>query len=275
MDRVRTSNPGSRAAPSILAVTELRPVGLLALRAAASATIRFGTLIWRCLLRFTTLAGERSGRERGAALITVLLILSPVAVLGTALLTISAIEVAIARNYALDVQLLYLAEAGLEHARGYLDASAEPSSALLSRLAGADGTLSDFTRPEVLLQGDDHSYLPSDAAKRNPGQSLMDLTGRRVGRYHVFVRKDVADGRGTTIDTNGIIALLSLARIGFGRKVIELEARRGAIASLARSAHTGRTGRIFRTGGLSVIHDRRPRSARPAPSKRHRRNLAV
>jgi len=163
--------------------------------------------------------------KRGVALILALLFLAFLTILGGALLTTSTIDIWISENYKTGTQGLYLAEAGIDQARETLRTAASPTD-LLTVAAGADRTLSVAADLTTLLATDDQPLIPSDPSLRATGEALTDSTGRVIGHYHVWLRNDVADGIGTLADTNEVLTLLSFARIGNTRTVMEVTAKR-------------------------------------------------
>jgi Tfp pilus assembly protein PilX len=90
--------------------------------------------------------------ERGVALILALLVLSFLTILGGALLTTSTIDVWISDNYKTSTENLYLAEAGVDHARQILRNTSQTPSELLAVAAGPDHQLSTSTDLGTLLQ---------------------------------------------------------------------------------------------------------------------------
>jgi hypothetical protein len=170
--------------------------------------------------------------DRGMALITALLILSFLTVVGGAMLSSSRIDVLIADNYRTNIQLQFLAEAGIEAEREALRASSNDLSDDLDTFAGVDNTLSTSLDLTTLLASDDRTARPSDTGLRTSGQTLTDTLGRTLGTYHVFVRNDVADGLSSTTDTNDVVTLVSIARIGDATKTIEAVVRKAGFPPL-------------------------------------------
>ena len=172
----------------------------------------------------------RAERQRGMALITALLILSFLTIIGGALLMTTTIDVKIADNYKTGTQLLFLAEAGIEAARETLRVSATSISTDLTTAAGADSALSSAWNLTSLLATDDRPLLPANNALRPTGQALIDQSGRTVGTYHVFMRNDLAEAGGptSTADTNDVVELVSIARIGSATKTIVTLVKRGS-----------------------------------------------
>lgn len=151
--------------------------------------------------------------------------LSFLTILGGALLTTSTIDVWIGENYKTGTQTVYLAEAALEDAREYLRTLT--ASTVLDAAAGINNVISVSTDLTILLASDDQPLLPADSGDRTVGKTLTDPTGRVVGTFHVWLRNDVAEGMTTITDSNGVLNLLAIARIGSGRKVIEMTVKKG------------------------------------------------
>src|SRR5262249_43756699 len=150
--------------------------------------------------------------ERGAALILALMILCFLAVVAGALLTTTTIDIWVGDNYKVGTQLVYLAEAGIEDARQALRTSPYTASQLLATAAGADGVLSGSRDlPTLLGKTDDIPFV--NGGDRATGKLLMDLFGRTVGRYSVFLRNDSADAITNLTDANQTLTLLSFGLI--------------------------------------------------------------
>jgi hypothetical protein len=165
--------------------------------------------------------------DSGMALVTSLLILSFLTVVGAAMLSSSRIDVLIADNYRTNTQLTFLAEAGLDSGRESLRTSANDTlSEDLDDAAGGDNTLNTSLDRSALLSGDDQPLRPSSVSLRNAGVTLTDTLGVDAGRYHVFLRNDVVDGEASIVDTNDIVTLVSIARIGDATKTIEAVVKR-------------------------------------------------
>jgi Tfp pilus assembly protein PilX len=159
------------------------------------------------------------GNNRGVALILALLVLSFLTIIGSAFLTTSTIDIWISDNYKTGNQSLYLAEAGIDHAREVLRVSPRSSSEVLAMLAGPDLRLATTTDADTLMAADDQPLIPS--------HELMDSSGRSAGYYTVWLRNDSADGMAALSDTNGVLTLLSLGRVGNSRKLIEVTVEKG------------------------------------------------
>ena len=146
------------------------------------------------------------GTNRGVALILALLVLSFLTVLGSALLTTSTIDIWISDNYKGATQSLYLAEAGIDHARQSVRSSA---ASLTDLLIGAAG-------PDVQLMTADDVPLISRRA-----------IGSAAGTYEVWLRNDAADGMSALADLNDVVTLISVGQVGSSRKTMEVTIQKG------------------------------------------------
>jgi hypothetical protein len=165
--------------------------------------------------------------ERGVALILALLVLSFLTIVGGALLTTSTIDTWISDNYKTSTENLYLAEAGVDHAREILRNATLTPSQLLVLAAGPDHILSTSSDLATLLTGDDQPLIPSDPLLRSTGQPLIDASGQIAGYYYVWLRNDNADGLASTIDSNRTLTVVSIASNWGTRKVIESTLQKG------------------------------------------------
>jgi len=163
-----------------------------------------------------------------------LMLLTFLMILGTALLTSVTLDVAIGENYRSETQLLYLAETGIEEARGLLRDSLKTPSLLLRAAAGTDGVLSDSLDLDLLLDGtDDVPFI--NGGTRSTGRLLLDSSGMPAGLYYVFLRNDAADGMTSLTDSNQVLTLLSVAVLGSSRKVLEVTIMKWKFPSLPAS----------------------------------------
>jgi Tfp pilus assembly protein PilX len=149
----------------------------------------------------------RTFRERGAALITVLLMMTFLGAVGGALLMSVTMDAWISLNYRDAARLIYLAEAGVEEGRERLRTSRMSPSTLLDAAAGSDGVLALSLDLDTLLESDDAPIIEG---------------GDAAGRYRVFLRNDAVDGPANTVDTNGVLTLVSIASKGALRKTLEV-----------------------------------------------------
>jgi hypothetical protein len=159
------------------------------------------------------------GNDRGVALILALLVLSFLTIIGGAFLTTSTVDIWISDNYKSATQSLYLAEAGIDHARELLRTSPRTLTELMAILAGSDLQLSISADTDALMASDDQPLIAS--------HELLDSSGRGAGYYNVWLRNDNADGMAALTDTNEVVTLVSLGQIGNSRKVIEATVEKG------------------------------------------------
>lgn len=148
-------------------------------------------------------------RERGIALVLALLVLAFLSVLGGALLTTSTIDIWIGDNYKKATQALYVAEAGVEHARELLRTSSQTPSEWLTIAAAVDGQL---------LTADDRPVINA---------SFGD------GFYEVRLRNDNGERASSLSDVNGIVTLSSIGQVGVARKTIEVVIKKEGFPEIA------------------------------------------
>jgi len=159
------------------------------------------------------LPGATVEHDRGVALILALLVLSFLTVIGSAFLTASTIDIWISENYKSATQTLYVAEAGIDHGRELLRTSPYAPTDLLASSAGPDRVLSTSTDSVALPLSDDKPFIPP--------QKLP------AGNYTVWLRNDASDGLETLTDTNEVLTLVSLGRVGMSQKLIEAVVQKG------------------------------------------------
>lgn len=187
--------------------------------------------------------------HKGIALVSALLFLAFLSAIGGALLTTATIDLAIADNHRTSVQLRFLAEAGIEAGRESLRSASEELEASLRTASGTDGLVATSRDVVTLLAGDDVPLLPADSALRTEGQTLGGL-----GSFHVFLRNDGIDGEDSTLDTNGVVVLLSLARIGPRKRVIEAEVTRRRFPALRAALTLDGPVAGFDVAGADLLH---------------------
>jgi hypothetical protein len=175
-------------------------------------------------------------QNRGIALILALLILSFLSIIGGALLTTSTIDIWISDNYKTSTQSLYVAEAGIDHAREMLRDSTSTPTQLLIAAAGPDRLLSTSTDLAALLASDDQPLIPSDPSLRSAGQPLIDSSGQVAGYYYVWLRNDNADGKAALTDSNEVLTLLSVGQVWGTRKVIDVTVQKWRFPETAMDA---------------------------------------
>jgi hypothetical protein len=157
-------------------------------------------------------------RERGAALILAILMVSFLAIVGGGLLMSVTLDAHVSLNYRRAARLLYLAEAGIEEGREKLRTSNLTPSALLSAAAGPDGVLELSGDLDALLRSDDVPVLHGNGAEGE--------------RYDVFLRNDAVDGLAHTVDTNDVLTLISVASNLSSRRTIEVALQRRRLPRL-------------------------------------------
>ena len=150
--------------------------------------------------------------NHGAALILAVMMLSLLSILGGALLTSTTIDIWIGDNYKTRTQALYLAEAGVEQAREQLLQSASPLSGLLANASGVDGVVATAHDLRTLRASDDRPLLSA---------------ALREGNYSVWLRNDVVDDFASTLDTNGVVTIVSVGQTRSSVSTIETTIRKG------------------------------------------------
>jgi hypothetical protein len=175
-------------------------------------------------------------QNHGVALILALLILSFLTIIGGALLTTSTIDIWISDNYKASTQSLYVAEAGIDHAREMLRGSTSTPTQLLIAAAGPDRLLSTSADLPTLLASDDLPLIPSDPSLRYTGQPLIDSSGQIAGYYYVWLRNDNADGMAALSDSNEVLTLVSVGQVWGTRKVIDVTVQKGRFPETATDA---------------------------------------
>jgi len=173
-----------------------------------------------------------------------LMMLAFLMMLGAALLTSVNLDMAIGENYRSGTQLLYLAELGIEEARGALLRSTLSASELLRQSAGADGVLSTSRNLDTLLNASDDIPL-INGGDRFAGRLVLDTSGRPAGRVYVFLRNDAVDGIRSRNDSNQILTLLSVAVLGNSRKVLEVTIMKWRFPQLPASLVLAGTPSVF------------------------------
>ena len=139
--------------------------------------------------------GTSHADEKGMALVTGLLLAAVLMLLGTTALLISTTDMKISSNNKSNSQAFFIAEAGIEHARGNLrtdlassSTSAQIIAALSQKLAtrvGANGALSNCTNSLNFYTGgafvtDDVPYIRSNLFR---SRGLSGLSHKRCKKY--------------------------------------------------------------------------------------------
>lgn len=143
-------------------------------------------------------------QNRGVALILALLVLSFLTVLGSALLATATIDIWISDNYKRATQSLYLAEAGIDHGREVLRTPGRTVSEWLSWCAGADAEL--------------------QTADDRP---LIERLASGAGTYEVWLKNDAVDHMASIVDTNEVLILSGVSRVGDTSKTMEVVVEKG------------------------------------------------
>lgn len=185
----------------------------------------------------------------GAALVASLLLLTILTMLGLAAVSTTLFEFLISDNYRDATAMLYLAEAGSEHAREALRvlnaASVDPASFTdeLLQVAGQNGMLNGFAS-----ETDDLPLIPLTPSP----------LGRTKGSYTVYLTNDAAEQSNPLLDSNGRVTLVAVARQpGGGQKIVEKVVMRYA-GPLRQAALYGKAN-VRLDGGTGLLidgHDR-------------------
>lgn len=163
----------------------------------------------------------RGGESRGLALLAALLMLAFLGVIGAALLSSASLDVLIADNYVARTRLDLLSGTGIAEAREALARSSQDLSGQLASGAGSDGRIETSPDPPVLLASDDAAVFQ--------GKDAAGLAGVDPATVEVFLRNDVQDGPDQIADTNGIVTLVSVARLGDWTRVLEADVVRRVV----------------------------------------------
>lgn len=144
-------------------------------------------------------------RERGAVLIVVLLVLVALLGVGVTGLWLTRSTVQIGANIALRNQALYMAEAALERARWWLNASNTPDVELDRQLQGTGHALDNIPngidsagRPN----GVGAIFVDGDGPLANVDFPPPEFGRPSIGRYTVWIRNDTAECRMNTAQAN-------------------------------------------------------------------------
>jgi Tfp pilus assembly protein PilX len=175
--------------------------------------------------------------ERGAVLLIVLLVMLAMLGVGITALFLSSGNLQVSANMNLRTQALYVAEAGLDRARGVLNAP-PPAPVLSTLLAGSSGALDkvptgvDSTGAPngigaLLKEGTvtlrNVSFPPASFA-RSTG-TVNNPTAATMGTYTVWIRNDLAEIRQAsyTTDANDTVVIRSEGIANDGRTTVVLE----------------------------------------------------
>jgi Tfp pilus assembly protein PilX len=178
----------------------------------------------------------RRDAQSGAVLLIVLLVMMAMLGIGMASLFLTQGNLQVNANVNLRTQALYVAEAGIDRARGVLNAPAAPNISAL--LAGSGSALDQLPTGldadgapngigAVLKDGavslNKISFPP--ASFDRSGGTANDPTTTTMGTYTVWVRNDLAEIRAGnyTADTNDTVVIRSQGIANDGRTTIVLE----------------------------------------------------
>jgi Tfp pilus assembly protein PilX len=153
--------------------------------------------------------------EKGMALVAGLLLVAVLMLLGTTAVMTSTTDMKISGNYKSNSQAFFIAEAGIENARGNLRTDLDSSStsaqiiaALSQKLAtrvGANGALSNCTNSVNFYAGG--AFVTDDVP-------YIAATSFGGGTYRVYLTNDVKNTGGvtSTTDTNRRVTLTSFGQ---------------------------------------------------------------
>jgi hypothetical protein len=199
--------------------------------------------------------------ERGAALITVMLVMFALLGLGMTAMWMTSGNLQISATTNLRNQALYVAEAGIEAVRGDLNgATARDISALLT--GGRDATFDNApTPPGVDINGQPNGIgsvyfyadgtrlrdVPFPPASFNRGaSSTADApVSSTMGSYTVWIRNDTGELRQgkITTDSNGSVVVRSRGVAVDGRTEVVLEVTLGGSSSAIPAPPTCNSGK--------------------------------
>ena len=155
------------------------------------------------------------GNEKGIALVAGLLLVAVLLLLGTTAVLTSTTDMKISGNYKSNSQALYIAEAGIERARGQLRvdlAGSTTSSQITTELSqlliarrGPNGALSNSTNSVNFYT--DSAFVTDDVPYRS-------ATSFGDGTYRVYLTNDAKapDTVTSTTDTNRRVTLTSFGQ---------------------------------------------------------------
>jgi Tfp pilus assembly protein PilX len=184
--------------------------------------------------------------ERGAVLIVVMLIMLTLLGLGVMTLWLTSANLQMGGAMNLRTQALYVAEAGLEHARQIMNAQTAPN--LDQLLAGSNATVDDVPTGvdgdgypngvgAILVDGAtplrDISFPP--ASFNRSGGTVNNPVATTMGRYTVWIRNDLAEVRQAryTSDANQTVLIRARGVASDGRTNVVLEVTMVPTATVA------------------------------------------
>jgi Tfp pilus assembly protein PilX len=213
-------------------------------------------------------------RERGAVLITVLLVMLALLGLGVMAMWMTSGNLQIGANTNLRNQALYVAEAGIEAVRNDLNGTAiRPMTTLLQ---GGKDTTNDNVPTGTGL---DSAGLPNGVGAvyfladntvlsnvafppASFGRSSTTNSAQTMGNYTVWIRNDTAEirqgtaGSGITTDTNNIVVVRSKGVAPDGRTQVTLEVTMGPGSTPgAPTGPTGTTASVLCNAGKNACDE--------------------
>lgn len=126
---------------------------------------------------------ERSGIEKGSALVIVLIVTSALLILGGALTALSLSEQLIAHNQEQDAKLYYITEAGIEAGVAALGCSRDYEGPLSGCLGGGGYSVQIVPAPGLPGNHPYHEHIPQRIPE---GQRLVIAEGGLKGRFMVM-----------------------------------------------------------------------------------------
>lgn len=125
----------------------------------------------------------RSGAEKGAVLVIVLMVIAVLLILGGALSALSLTEGLISRNQEQDAKLYYITEAGIEAGVAALGCSCDYVGPLSGCLGGGGYSVQIVPAPGL---PEDHPYHEHIPQRLPEGQRLVISEGSLKGRFMVM-----------------------------------------------------------------------------------------
>ena len=188
-------------------------------------------------------------QHSGMALISSMMLMGFLTIVGAALLSSTVIDSKIGMNYRVNLQRVYLAEAGIAAAQEMLrsaveakitastsdaiDTLAEGISEVLKDYDGVDGLMSSSLDVDTLLD----TSLTDDV--RFADTVSLSAGGTTIGTYTVFLRNDPADGATSNTDTNEVVTLVSIGLIGDSQMLIEADVKKGRFPAIPSALTLG------------------------------------
>lgn len=188
---------------------------------------------------------QRRTSDRGAVLITVLLVMLALLGLGVLALWMTSGNLQIGANANLRNQALYVAEAGIEAVRN--DLNANPTRPIAALLLGGKDLVNDNVPTGVDASGQPNGigavyhFLDNSTTTNvafppntfNRGQGGSGVQSTTMGRYTVWIRNDTGELRQglIAVDNNSTVVVRSRGIAPDGRTQVVLEVTMGAGAT--------------------------------------------